>query len=308
MDKRHRVTLMLVVHFFRRFFDNDTLQVDGDTLTTVVRAISVVAAPGLVVAFFLQNQYWRSPLWSTITDRYFFILISFVVMGAVAIFEWEMLFPDRLDFLVLTPLSLKPLQLLAAKALALIAFLALFLVSCNFFGALILPALRNGSFFRQFYPHLIAVLLAGIFAALFFLALGGALLCVLGAARFRIISPIMQMLSVTGLVLLMLQYAKYGDAMQALLSQPLGMAKWMPPIWFLGIYEQLLHGDAAPAFAREMARYAVRGTATAAVVVLLTYPMAWARMRKMAFEGVLGSLAWPALLRKLDRIDPSYRH
>ena len=285
MDKRHRVTLMLVVHFFRRFFDNDTLQVDGDTLTTVVRAISVVAAPGLVVAFFLQNQYWRSPLWSTITDQYFFILISFVVMGAVAIFEWEMLFPDRLDFLVLTPLSLKPLQLLAAKALALIAFLALFLVSCNFFGALILPALRNGSFFRQFYPHLIAVLLAGIFAALFFLALGGALLCVLGAARFRIISPIMQMLSVTGLVLLMLQYAKYGDAMQALLSQPLGMAKWMPPIWFLGIYEQLLHGDAAPAFAREMARYAVRGTATAAVVVLLTYPMAWARMRKMAFEG-----------------------
>jgi ribulose-5-phosphate 4-epimerase/fuculose-1-phosphate aldolase len=29
---------------------------------------------------------------------------------------------------------------------------------------------------------------------------------------------------------------------------------------------------------------------------------------KMAFEGVLGSLAWPALLRKLDRIDPSYKH
>src|SRR6202012_5891447 len=29
---------------------------------------------------------------------------------------------------------------------------------------------------------------------------------------------------------------------------------------------------------------------------------------KMAFEGVLGALAWPALLRKLDRIDPSSRH
>ena len=55
MDKRHRVTLMLVVHFFRRFFDNDTLQVDGDTLTTVVRALSIVTVPGLVVAFWLQN-------------------------------------------------------------------------------------------------------------------------------------------------------------------------------------------------------------------------------------------------------------
>jgi len=28
----------------------------------------------------------------------------------------------------------------------------------------------------------------------------------------------------------------------------------------------------------------------------------------MAFEGLLGALAWPALLRKLDRIDPSYKH
>jgi ribulose-5-phosphate 4-epimerase/fuculose-1-phosphate aldolase len=28
----------------------------------------------------------------------------------------------------------------------------------------------------------------------------------------------------------------------------------------------------------------------------------------IAFEGLVGALAWPALLRKLDRIDPSYKH
>jgi ribulose-5-phosphate 4-epimerase/fuculose-1-phosphate aldolase len=28
----------------------------------------------------------------------------------------------------------------------------------------------------------------------------------------------------------------------------------------------------------------------------------------VAFEGLMGTLAWPALLRKLDRIDPGYRH
>src|SRR5271154_593555 len=28
----------------------------------------------------------------------------------------------------------------------------------------------------------------------------------------------------------------------------------------------------------------------------------------MAFEGLLGALAWPALLRKLDRTDPGYKH
>src|SRR6185437_699987 len=205
MAKKSNVTRVLIDHFFRRFFDNDTIQVDGDTLTTVVRAVSVVAVPGLMVAFFLQNQYPRRSMWGAIEDQYFFVLFSFVVMGAVSIFEWEMLFPDRQDFLILSPLSLKPMQMLAAKATALIAFMTLFLFGCNFFGMLVLPAItRNfatvsghlvvqSDFFRQVYAHGSAVFLAGIFAALFFLALGGVLLCLLGAARFRMISPIMQM-------------------------------------------------------------------------------------------------------------------
>ena len=280
---------MLVEHFFRRFFDNDTIQVEGDTQTTVVRALSIVAMPGLTIAFFLQTSYPLKPLfrppWLVIEDHYFFVLFSFVVMGAVSIFEWEMLFPDRLDFLVLTPLSLKPMQMLAAKATALISFLALFLVGCNLFGTFVLSAVSKGDFFRQLYAHGVAVLLAGVFAALLFLALGGVLLCALDAARFRIASPIMQMLSVTALVLLVLHYVQYGDSMETLLSQPLGAARWLPPCWFLGVYEQLLHGDAAAPFAREMAQYAIRATGIAALVVLLTYPLAWARMRRMAIEG-----------------------
>jgi hypothetical protein len=286
MRERQSVSAVLVGHFFRRFFDNDTVQVDGDTLTTVVRAVSIVAAPGLMVSFFLQTGYPRARLWVAIEDRYFFVLLSFVVMGLVSIFEWEMLFPDRLDFLVLSPLSLKPMQMLTAKAGALVGFLALFLVGCNLFGTMILPALTyKGGYIHQAVAHGTAVLLAGVFAALLFLALGGVLLCVLGGARFRVVSPVMQMLSVMELVLLVLHYLMYGAYMHALLSEPLGMARWMPPLWFLGLYERMLHGDAAPAFAQEMARYAIRGTWVAAGVVALTYPVAWARMRRMAIEG-----------------------
>jgi hypothetical protein len=120
---------------------------------------------------------------------------------------------------------------------------------------------------------------------LFFLALGGVLLCVLDAARFRVASPLLQMFSVMLLALLMLQYAKLGDSMQTLLTEPLGMARWIPPFWFLGVYERLLHGEAAPPFAQDLTRYAFRGIATATGTVLLTYPLAWARMRKMAIEG-----------------------
>lgn len=285
MGEQSRATLMLIGHFFRRFFDNDTIHVEGDTLTTVVRALSIVAAPGLMVSFFLQNKYASSSTWTAIEDEYFFVMLSFVVMGAVSIFEWEMLFPDRLDFLVLSPLPLKPLKMLAAKATALVIFLTLFLVSSNIFAALILPLVSKGNFFRHLYAHGAAVLLAGFFAVLLYLAIGSVLLCVLNATQFRRASALLQLCSVTLLGLLVMQYAMLGNLMQVLLKEPLGWTRWIPPYWFLGLYEQLLHGNSAPPFAHEMSRYAFRGTGIVAATVLLTYPLAWARMRKLTVEG-----------------------
>ena len=196
-------------------------------------------------------------------DQYFFVLTSFVVMGAVSIFEWEMLFPDRLDFLVLSPLSVKPLQMLSAKVAALLGFLVLFLAASSAFGIVMLPALSRGDFLRQIYAHAAAVLLAGTFAALLILALGGVLLCVLDAARFRMASSILQMLAITGLVLLVLHYFIFGDAMLALLSPPFRIARWMPPVWFLGVYQVLLRGNDAPAFAHPAAHCALRATIAA---------------------------------------------
>ncbi len=37
-------------------------------------------------------------------------------------------------------------------------------------------------------------------------------------------------------------------------------------------------------------------------------PEKTAQQGSMAFEGMMSALAWPALLRKLDRVDPSYKH
>ena len=61
MVESYSITRILLDHFFRRFFDNDTLQVDGDTQTTVVRALSIVAVPELLITFFLQLLYTPKP-------------------------------------------------------------------------------------------------------------------------------------------------------------------------------------------------------------------------------------------------------
>ena len=287
----------LVEHFFRRFFDNDTMQAEGDTQTSVVRAIAIVAVPGLMFAFWLQNQYPQRGLWGSIEDQYFFVMFSVVVMGMVVIFEWGMLFPDTLDFLILSPISIRPRQMLGAKATALGMFIGLFLVACNLCGTLMLPAITThvvrvngqarivGDFWRQLAAHAVAVSMAGLFASLLFLAIGGVLLCLLSAKQFRVVSPLVQTVSVMALVLLLLQYVRYADAMKLMLSGPLGWMRWEPTLWFLAVYERLSYGSAAPGFAWQLCGYAYRAVAITALVAVATYPLAWARMRSMAIEG-----------------------
>lgn len=288
MPKRPSAVRILTGHFFRRFFDNDTLQVEGDTVTTVVRAVAAVAVPGLMVAFFLQNQYPARTRWGAIEDQCFLVLLSFAVMGLVTIVEWEMLFPDRTDFLILSPLPVKPREMLTAKAAALAGFVALFLFGTNALSTLMYPLVAKSGFWWPAIAQAVGVGMAGVFAALSFVALSGVLRCVLGTPQFRIASPVLQMLAVMALVLLLLGYFRFGDSLEAMLSGPLGVARWLPPMWFLALYDRLLYGDGAPAFARELTPYAVRATLGLAAVVLITYPLAWERMRRAALEGSAG--------------------
>ena len=127
--------------------------------------------------------------------------------------------------------------------------------------------------------------MAGFFAALLFLALSGLLLCVLDPMRFRAASPVVQMLLIVVLSLFIFHYLRFSNGVQAILAEPLGRSRWVPPFWFLGVYESLLRGPNAPPFAAQMVVYAVRGTLAAALVVLITYPIAWLRMQRLTFEG-----------------------
>ena len=298
---RTSVQVRLTQHFFRRLFDNDVLDSDGETVTTVVRALSMAAAPGLLFAFALQISYPQRSAWGRIEDQYFFVLFSFVAMAGVAIFEWEMLFPERLDFLVLAPLPLRPQHLLLGKALALGGFMGLFLIASNLFGALLLPAVSKGPFWRMVWAQGIAAGLAGVFAVSAVVALGAILLCVLPSALFRRVLWLIQVLGTATLALLLIAYARLGDDIASVLEQP-GMAvRFLPPLWFLGMYQRLLHGASAQAFAQAAAHRAWLALSVSVASAALLYPLAWVRMQRMAIQGegtrALGPVPWWANLQ-----------
>ncbi len=287
MVERFAPTKILLFHFFRRFFDNDTIQAEGDTVTTIARALAVVTIPSLLVAFFQQNQYPQRQLWGRIEDQYFFVLLSFVVMGAVTIFEWEMLFPDRADFLVLTPLPLVTSQLMVSKALALVCFLLLFLTGTNLLGAFAYPAICHAQFAHQVLAHTIAVTLAGAFSSGAVLASVGLLRLTLSDRHFRVATPGLQLLFTTVLALLVIQYARYGSSLQSLLGPQWSIAKWVPPFWFLGMYDAILYGASAPMFASESRQIIFYACCACLVLLSILYPLAWTRMQRMSVEGAL---------------------
>src|SRR5436305_120996 len=104
----------LTHHFFSRFFDKDSLSPDtaeGKERATIVQIVAMLALPGAIVSLFtifdhptIRSEVTR--LWLRAGDRYVFICYSMVVMGFVMTFKWDSLFPDRRDYLILTPLPI----------------------------------------------------------------------------------------------------------------------------------------------------------------------------------------------------------
>ena len=93
-------------------------------------------------------------------------------MGFVMVFEWDALFPDRKDYLILTPLPLSGNAIFAGKTLALLLFLGLFALDANFFCTLLAPLITGGEgtaapiVWRLIEVHAIAVVSAGAFVAM----------------------------------------------------------------------------------------------------------------------------------------------
>src|SRR5215468_11593298 len=134
----------LVRHFFSRFFDKDSLSPDADERANVIQIVTMLALPGAIVSLFTiaDHPLIRSDLtrlWLRAGDRYVFICYSMVVMGFVMTFKWDSLFPDRRDYLILTPLPISLREFFAAKVISLCGFLLLFITAINVFSCAIVP-------------------------------------------------------------------------------------------------------------------------------------------------------------------------
>ena len=300
---------LLVGHFFGRLFDNEIVSQHGDMRTNVVQAFGLVASPGIFLPFYMIPQRVRfdRPFdngWILLSDYYFFVLYSMVVMGFVMVFEWDALFPDRKDYLILTPLPLGGATLFAGKTVALLLFLGLFVIDANFFCTLLGPLVAGGEAPLSYVvrklvlPHLIAVASAGAFVALSIAAVQGVLINVLTGRGFRRVSPWVQMALMGMLIVVLFLTPLATVAIRPLVESHSPLLRYFPPFWFLAMYLDMLPGRPAGPIFHEIAPLAWQGLLAAAAVFAVTYLTGYWRHSRRVMEGVEAGLGAPGWLRR----------
>ncbi len=291
---------LLMRHFLERFFNHETAAPDGDGKARLILIALATGLPGFVVAIYLWPVYHQVivfrqagpfvdtpvPYWLQVNHHFFFVLYSFVAMGIITVFEWDLFFPDLLDIFVLGTLPLSMRRVFLARVGAIAAFILGFLFVANCLAPVFLPAATDPANVGRFVGgHIVAAVSSGLFAALLVLALQGMLLSMLGERLFRRISLLVQGLAVTVLVMMLLLFPVLSGVTPALLQSGSAFARWFPPFWFLGMYQRILEGPSAlPVFA-ELARTGAIATLAAGILALAFYPLAYLRRIRQLVEG-----------------------
>ena len=310
----------LVKHFFRRFFDFDAISapqldlIEKNLLTFQILALLVL--PGVLKSLFLipkYGYYIYRPIWerdlASLTDKCFFLSLSMILVGFITVFEWEMLFPDRKDYLNLTHLPIATRTLFYAKAAALAAFLLVITVAIDLCPTFLFPGavLANNRFgheemgktisvsfgIRYVVSHAISMLLGNIFIFLSAISLQG-ILMTLRLAPW--ISRWMRFFCLLLFLSALLSFPQISSVDQ-LIHSANPISAFYPPIWFVGVYDVLL-GTKDPML-RAMAGRALTGLAFACALSILSYAVCYRRFLHKTIEFCGGRLQKAGGIRRL---------
>lgn len=297
--ERSQVSL-LIRHFLERFFNHETASPDGDAKARLVLIAVATGLPPFMVAIYLWPVYHHvivypqdhpfvdTPVayWPQVNHHFFFVLYSFVALGIITVFEWDLFFPDLLDIFVLGTLPVAGRRVFLARAAAIAVFILGFLFDANFLAPVVLPMATDPPNLLRFVAgDVVAEAASGLFAASFILALQGVLLSLLGERLFRRFSLAVQGLAVTILVVLMLLFPVLSGVTPALLQSGGSLVRWFPPFWFLGMYQRLLEGPSALPVFTELAKIGIAGTLVVVATALAAYPVAYLRRVRQLVEG-----------------------
>jgi len=288
----------LVRAFFARFFESEITTGTDGLKGPFFWLLATLAVPGLFIPWVMAFEWQllgrmegpEAVQIASVAEKTFYLGFSMIASGVVTVIAWGSLLPDKRDTLILGSLPVQPSLVVCAKLLALAAyvgFVALFVqgVAAVFWGMILGDSATLGFALRGIWAHLVACSLASMAVCIAVAAAQGLLLSIAGPRLFRPISTILQAVLVGAMALCLALLPVMTSSIVPTLSGAAGARPWlflMPPVWFLGIYEQLLGTNNPMLIA--LASKAWIAVAAAVTVVVITYPIAYRRLMVSVVE------------------------
>ena len=228
----------------------------------------------------LEEAFWL--------DRMVFLMMSAGAIGVVSVVLWDTLFPARRDAFVLTPLPVPLSAQMLGRLAGLAGLCLLFVVALNAIPSVLFPIASSASFAempRAMIGHAVTTSAADVFVFFSVTALQGLVILGLGRRTASRIASFAQAGSVVALLLGLMfiggVFQLTRDAMmRGSMSDP--ALQFLPPAWFLGLYEWIA-GNPRPIMA-PLAMRAIAATLLPIAITAAIYAFGYKRLLVRAVE------------------------
>jgi hypothetical protein len=294
---------ILTRHFFDRFFQNDIVDFEDQMKEKVIGGMAFLGVLGLQVANAVLFKYQflddEGPSW---VDKCYFLWVFMLLLGFIAVVEWDVIFPDRRDFLNLMPLPIRVRTFFLAKSASFFLFIGIYSAAAHSlasfsFGYFLTRFRSNSPLFlvRYMAAHVVAGSAANIFLFFVCVFLQGLLMSLLSYGLYKRISLAIRFLLLTSIVFLLIV------SVSASVSIPQSFSNFpalkesqdrfltlFPPMWFTGLYEYLL-GNRDPFFV-SLSRLALGAVLASVLAFFGTAAASYSRHLKKSLEVRRGRL------------------
>jgi len=246
---------ILTRHFFGRLFRNDMVDFEDQMKEKLIVALSLLAVFFSWASWLLLFKYhFVADINRSWQEKNYIFTLMMLVFAVITLLEWDVLFPDRRDFLNLAPLPVRLRTMFAAKLASFVLFIGLFSAAMMSVSSVLfsmyLTDWRAKSLVlavRYVFSHLAAGFAAAfaVFFSVVFLQF--LMMALLPGALYRKSAMAARFALTVGLIFVLLSFA-VAPASLGRSFHDLGSLKdagdpfmfRFPPLWFVGLYEVLL--------------------------------------------------------------------
>jgi len=247
--------IILSGHFFGRLFRNETVDFEDQMKERLIVALTLLAVIFSWTSWLLLFKYHFVPdvnrSWQ---EKNYIFTLMMLVFAVVTLLEWDVLFPDRQDFLNLTPLPVRLRTVFAAKLASFVLFVGMFSIAMMSVSSILfsmyLTEWRANSLVlavRYVVSHILAGFAANFTVFFGFVFLQFFLMAALPLELYRRISLFVRFALIAVLVFLLLGFmaepsilGRSFHALEPLKESGDPFLLKFPPLWFVGLYEVLL--------------------------------------------------------------------